>query len=144
MSFLGLPPNVDRLKEKGVAILMSSHLLAEIEPRSDCLALLKDGVIEASGSVEKLIGTVSLPSIIRFQKGASFNQDALQNILGQHDVEVEYIEKSSVFSLTCTTTDKQALLLALLSADGLISELVVNDPGLEELFLHLNRDLEIM
>lgn len=135
---------LDRLKEKGVAILMSSHLLAEIEPRSDCLALLKDGVIEASGSVDELIGSVCLPSIIRFQKGVSFDQDVLQNILGKHDVEVEYLEKSSSFSLTCATTAKQELLLALLSTDGLISELVVNDPGLEELFLHLNRDLEIM
>jgi Cu-processing system ATP-binding protein len=134
---------LDRLKEKGVAILMSSHLLAEIEPRSDCLALLRDGVIKAAGPVERLIGTVSLPSIIRFQKGENFGQDTLQNILRQHEVEVEYIEKNAVFSVTCGTASKQALLLALLSADGLISELVVNDPGLEELFLHLNRDLEI-
>jgi len=135
---------LDRLKAEGVAILMSSHLLAEIEPRSDSLALLKDGTIAAYGSVDKLIGDMQLPSVIRFQKGRQFTQDALQNILGQYDVEAEYVEKSASFSLTCSITDKQALLLALLSTEGLIAELVVNDPGLEELFLHLNRNMEIM
>lgn len=134
---------LDRLKQEGVAILMSSHLLAEIEPRSDSLALLKQGTIEAYGSVEKLISSVQLPSIIRFEKGPSFSQDKLQNILGQYDIEAEYLERNAAFSLTCSTRDKQSLLLELLSVGGLISDLVVNDPGLEELFLHLNHDLEI-
>jgi hypothetical protein len=94
--------------------------------------------------VDELIGAKQLPSIIRFQKGRQFNQDALQQILGQYDVKAEYVEKSASFSLTCSIADKQALLLALLSAEGLIAELVVNDPGLEELFLHLNSNIEIM
>lgn len=134
---------LERLKGEGVAILMSSHLLAEIEPRSDSLALLKEGAIEAYGSVDKLIGSVQLPSVIRFRRGSAFSQERLQNILETHNIEAEYIERSESFSLTCGTADKQSLLHALLSPEGLIAELVVNDPGLEELFLYLNRDLEI-
>jgi Cu-processing system ATP-binding protein len=134
---------LERLKQEGVAILMSSHLLAEIEPRSDSLALLKEGAIEAYGSVDTLIGSIRLPSVIRFRKGGAFNQAKLQSILETHNIEAEYSERNGSFSLTCSTAGKQSLLYALLSSEGLISELVVNDPGLEELFLHLNRDLEI-
>jgi len=132
-----------RLKSEGVAILMSSHLLAEIEPRSDALALLKDGVISACGTIDKLINTAKLPSIIKFQKGAKFDPQTLDQILNQHATEKTYIEHNETFVLTCCSPNKQALLLALLSADELISKLVVNDPGLEQLFLQLNNGLEI-
>ncbi len=134
---------LSRLKTEGVAILMSSHLLAEIESRADALALLKGGVISAHGSIDELIGTAELPSIIRFQKGQKFNLKTLDQILKQHTVEKKYIEHSETFVLTCQPTNKQALLLALLSTDGLINKLIVNDPGLEQLFLQLNSGLEI-
>ena len=132
-----------RLKKEGVAILMSSHLLAEIQPRSDALALLKGGVISANGTVERLIRDAELPSIIKFQKGSSYNEERLNEILQQHTTEKTYSEHTGSFILTCHPTHKQALLLALLTVDGLINDLIVNDPGLEELFLQLNSGLEI-
>ncbi len=132
-----------RLKSEGVAILMSSHLLAEIESRSDALALLKDGVISAHGSVDKLIGTAQLPSTIKFQKGPHFNAQTLDQILHQHTAEKTYIEHTQTFVLRCQPAHKQALLLALLSANNLITKLTVNDPGLEQLFLQLNSGLKI-
>ncbi|MFC1602509.1 ABC transporter ATP-binding protein [Pseudomonadota bacterium] len=132
-----------QLKKEGVAILMSSHLLAEIEPRSDALALLKDGIISAHGTVDKLITSAELPSIIKFKKGPHFNTDILEKILQQHVTEKRYLEQTETFVLTCLPTHKQALLLELLTADGLITELIVNDPGLEELFLQLNNGLKI-
>ena len=133
-----------RLKEEGVAILMSSHLLAEIEPRSDALALLKNGVISASGTVDELISSAKLPSIIKFQKGHNFNHKILDNILKQHTAERTYVEHTKTFVLTCQPANKQALLLALLSTDELIAKLIVHDPGLEQLFLQLNSGLEII
>jgi len=132
-----------RLKSEGVAILMSSHLLAEIQPRSDALALLKDGVISANGTVDSLIRDAELPSIIKFQKGQNFDETCLNEVLQRHITEKTYSEHTASFVLTCHPSHKQALLLSLLSADGLISNLIVNDPGLEELFLQLNSGLEI-
>ncbi len=134
---------LDRLKSEGVAILMSSHLLAEIEPRSDALALLKDGIISAYGTVAELINHAELPSIIKFQKGANYNQQALDQILQQHATEKRYINNTETFVLSCHPSHKQALLLALLTADRLVTKLAVNDPGLEELFLQLNSGLKI-
>ena len=134
---------LSRLKSEGVAILMSSHLLAEIEPRSDALALLKDGIISAHGTVDKLIGAAELPSIIKFQKGHNFNQATLDKMLKQHGADNTYTEHTETFVLTCSPASKQALLLALLSADKLIAKLIVNDPGLEQLFLQLNSGIKI-
>ena len=134
---------LSRLKDEGVAILMSSHLLAEIEPRSDALALLKDGIISAHGTVDELISTAELPSIIKFQKGQNYCPEALDQILNQHTVEQTYLEHTGTFVLRCQPANKQALLLALLSADRQVSNLIVNDPGLEQLFLQLNSSLEI-
>jgi len=133
---------LSRLKEEGVAILMSSHLLAEIEPRSDALALLKDGIIRAHGTVDELISSAELPSIIKFQKGLSFNEAALDQILKQHTAEKSFLEHTETVVLTCHPPHKQALLFELLSTDKLITKLIVNDPGLEELFLQLNSDLK--
>lgn len=132
-----------RLKETGVSILMSSHLLAEIEPRSDALALLKNGIISAYGAVDTLISSTSLPSTIKFQKGRNFNPKILDQILKQHTLDKKYIQHTETFVLTCQPANKQSLLLALLSADELITKLIVNDPGLEQLFLQLNGNLEI-
>jgi len=132
---------LERLKTEGVAILMSSHLLAEIEPRSDALALLKDGIISAHGTVDQLITDAKLPSIIKFRKGPKFSAESLEQVLQQHISEKSYLEQTESFVLTCLPAHKQALLLELLSTDQLISELVVNDPGLEELFLQLNSKL---
>ena len=132
-----------RLKNEGVAILMSSHLLAEIQPRSDALALLKGGVISANGTVERLVRDAELPSTIKFRKGASYNEERLNEILQRHTTEKTYSEHTGSFILTCHPTHKQALLLELLTVDGLINDLIVNDPGLEELFLQLNSGLEI-
>lgn len=120
---------------------MSSHLLAEIEPRSDALALLKDGIISAHGTVDQLITDAKLPSIIKFRKGPKFSAESLEQVLQQHISEKSYLEQTESFVLTCLPAHKQALLLELLSTDQLISELVVNDPGLEELFLQLNSKL---
>ncbi len=134
---------LEQLKGEGVAILMSSHLLAEIEPRSDALALLKDGIISAYGTVAELINDAELPSIIKFQKGQNYNQQALDQILQQHTTEKRYIEQTETFVLSCHPSHKQALLLALLTTDNLVAKLIVNDPGLEELFLQLNSGLKI-
>jgi hypothetical protein len=90
-----------------------------------------------------LIRDAELPSIIKFQKGASFNEARLDELLQQHTTEKIYNEHTDSFVLTCHPSHKQALLLSLLSADELISNLIVNDPGLEELFLQLNSGLEI-
>ncbi len=134
---------LNRLKTEGVAILMSSHLLAEIESRADALALLKNGAISAHGSIDKLINSAKLPSIIKFQKGIHFSQKRLDQILKQHNAEKIYVEQSKAFVLTCQPDNKQALLLALLSTNELITKLIVNDPGLEQLFLQLNSGLKI-
>lgn len=132
-----------RLKNDGVAILMSSHLLAEIQPRSDALALLKDGVISADGTVETLIRGAGLPSVIKFQKGEKFDEDLLDELIQHYTTEKTYNSYTDSFVLTCPPSHKQELLLSLLSTDQLISNLIVNDPGLEELFLQLNSGLEI-
>ncbi|MFC1747641.1 ABC transporter ATP-binding protein [Pseudomonadota bacterium] len=132
-----------RLKTKGVGILMSSHLLAEIEPRSNELVILKDGVIAVRGSIDELISNTSLPSVIKFQRGLNFNEAQLSALLQQHSAEKRYIENTQTFEITCLPANKQPLLLALLSVDKFISKLIVNDPGLEQLFLQINRDLKI-
>ncbi len=132
-----------RLKNDGVAILMSSHLLAEIQPRSDALALLKDGVISANGTVEMLINEAGLPSTIKFQKGEKFDEALLDELIQHSVTEKTYIDHTDSFVLTCPPSHKQELLLSLLSSDQLITNLIVNDPGLEELFLQLNCGLEI-
>ncbi len=134
---------LEKLKNSNVSILMSSHLLAEVETRADELAFLKNGVIRVYGTVDELINAANLPSIIKFHKGAAFNQNILNEILQLHDLEEKYIPQTEMFVITCQPAQKQQLLLALLSSSELITKLSVNDPGLEQLFLQLNSNMAI-
>lgn len=123
------------LQRDGVAILMASHLLAEVEPRLDRLAVLSRGAIGTVGTLHELAHRSSLPSIIRF---CLRDADTLmpESLAAHHPLAVRNGSERT-FELAIAKSAKAKVLEALVHHAEQVETLVVRDPGLEELFRHI-------
>jgi len=125
---------LQRLRERGVAVLMASHLLSEIEPRLDRLAVLQDGVVRHAGTVAELTGASRLPTVIRFtlRPGA----DGLPSALAELPVRPN--GAAGRYQAQCTGTETWRVLDVLMRHRERLAALDVREPGLEEVFHHLH------
>ncbi|MET7710341.1 ABC transporter ATP-binding protein [Micromonospora sp. NPDC005413] len=60
---------VDRLRENGATILLTTHYLEEAQQRADRIGLMHEGALHREGTVSEL--TRTLPAVIRFSLPAS-------------------------------------------------------------------------
>jgi Cu-processing system ATP-binding protein len=95
----------------GTAIILSSHLLTELEERTDRIAILDHGRLVALGSLESLRREAGLPVTIR----------------------VTPAEAGATLSVA--PGDKLAALRAVLALPG-VRDVVVSEPGLDAIYDH--------
>lgn len=121
------------LKEQGVTAMLSSHSLAEIQERVDRLALMKLGRIQAVGTVSSLRRQLGLP--IHFVVGLQGEgESALRRLLdGYKEARLEV--NGSTASVFCSIDQKLSLLSGLTSLHGVIDDIQVKEPSLEDVFL---------
>ena len=73
----GMERVVGELKTEGKTLLITSHIMPEVEQMCDCLALIKDGRLIASGSLAEVKRKYADPSIVvRFQDAQRAGQAA--------------------------------------------------------------------
>ncbi|MFQ6804724.1 MAG: ATP-binding cassette domain-containing protein [Lachnospiraceae bacterium] len=126
----GLDPLMQReffeiLKEKnrqGMTVFLSSHILSEIQRFCGRAAIIREGRIIASGSVEELARTNAKRISIR----GSFDPSGLPDVrdLQRSDDTVSFLYGGDI-----------NLLLARLGKDPIL-DLTISEPDLEEIFLH--------
>ncbi len=115
----------DILRERnneGATILLSSHVLSEIQRNCTRAAIIRDGRIIACNSVDILSKT----SAKRITVHGTVNLDNLNGVRDKKDLEdsISFLYNGDMNSLLCT-----------LSA-GQVDDLTVTEPDLEEIFLH--------
>ncbi|MBT4099908.1 MAG: ABC transporter ATP-binding protein [Gemmatimonadetes bacterium] len=118
--------------EQGVAIVLSSHLLAEIEGRTTHVAFLRDGQIAASGSCAHLIQQAGLQSRVCL-RGAR-RQDLLCGLLDGSGWQVQTQQDGVDVYL-----DRNEVSVLLASLDlSLLGHLdvQVHHPTLDDLYMH--------
>jgi ABC-2 type transport system ATP-binding protein len=139
----GLDPLVQRefmamvreARDNGQTVLLSSHVLSEIQQTADVVAVLSAGRVVAEGPVESL----RLASIRRVRAGlADTTEDAVRTALGKlthlRDLEVSTI--GDVVRLTATVNgDIDAVVKEI--ARHRVVDLAVEEPDLEESVLSL-------
>jgi len=122
---------VGALRETGTTIVLSSHVLAEIQQRVDRLALMNAGRIQALGSMRELRERLNLPVVIQvtLHDGAEV---ALRRVLPH-----EWIVKVSGATayLQCERKDKMSLLGSLCSLNRELLDIHIEEPSLEQVFL---------
>jgi len=121
------------LRQGGVTIVLTSHILAEIQQRVDRLALMRDGRIQALGTVQSLRQAQDLPLALRvsFRPG---DEGILHKVLATLDLgPAETLDGVARFH--CSRQKKMALLAALTAAGPSIRDIDVHEPSLEDVFL---------
>ena len=122
------------LRRQGIAILLSSHLLSEIESHLDRLAIMKGGVFVRQGNLSELISEASLKTEIRFE--IVNGSDAVLDRLVKWPVHKNL---NGMFTVSCSSTDRHDVLNRLTSLHDRINLHAISDPGLDDVFHYFNQ-----
>lgn len=128
-------------RDGGTTIILTSHILSEIQERVDRLAIMKQGRIEALGSVQSLREAMNLPLffVLRLADGggAAAAQARLRDTLGDLAGGVEIAANGYELHIHSPREAKMRVLAALapLTADGRFADVQVREPSLEDVFL---------
>ena len=120
------------LARDGTAILLSSHALTEVEARTDRIAILSKGQLVANDTLAALRREAGLPIHIQVAARPDTVGDVADRLSGTrvNGVRVE---------LTCAHADKLARLGQIADLGGLIDDVEVIPPSLEDLYTHFSR-----
>lgn len=134
---------IAELHRMGKTILISSHILAELEGICTHLAVIDDGVVKAQGELEMIRGALTGSRRIRarvFDDDVDGVLDVLDN---WGEVSETGVERGRVEFVLAGGDEESARLLADLVAAGLrVTEWRTETAGLEELFLELTGEEE--
>ena len=125
---------LEALRGQGVTIVISSHVLAELQNRVDALAMLADGKLAAQGTVQELRERSGRP--LRVVVTAQPQRlDALRDALaGQEGAE---LERTAAGELTIRVPRSAKLALLRTLAQHELDDLHLHEPSLEDLYFDL-------
>ncbi len=115
---------VREARERGQTVLLSSHILSEVEAVCDRVAMLRAGRIIETGRLEVLRGLAAL----RVHAELDGPPPDLSNVPGASNVVVDGN------TVECDVTGSMEPLLRALTASG-VRRLTTREPSLEELFI---------
>jgi len=116
---------VTELRDQGRTVLLSSHILAEVEKLCDTVTIIRNGRAVQSGRLDDLRHLTRSTVVARTARDAS----GLAGMPGVHDLVGD--DRQVVFSLDAEHT---ATVMRELAAHDLVS-ITSNPPSLEELFM---------
>ncbi len=103
---------LDELAQQGVAVLLSSHALAELEAHTDRIVLMNRGRKVADGSLADLRALARRPTLVRVDFGHGMTE------------------------FTCGEEDKVAVLKRALALPGEARDIEIVSPTLDDLYAH--------
>jgi Cu-processing system ATP-binding protein len=125
---------IARLRDDGMAVLLSTHALAEIETRADRVAVLDRGRLIACGSIPDIVAHRGGDIRVRVRVRAGRADAVFDRVKGA--AALESVETRRLV-LRCAPADKLAVLGALCGADGAVEDLQVDERGLESVYRDL-------
>jgi Cu-processing system ATP-binding protein len=116
---------------KKLTVVLSSHILAEIEDRIDRVAVMKNGLLKAVGSLEELYTSLRLPLKVTLSvNGAGDEMAALLRNAGAMDVVIH----GGRLVADVPRGDKLKILSTLMERQDGFHDLSIREPNLEEVF----------
>ena len=118
---------------RGATIVITSHILAEIQQRVDRLAILDAGLVAAQGTLAELRAQTVMPSVIeaRLLAGRADTAAAALAHLSALDVRVA----GDGVRIGCQAAQKVAVLGILATLGDAVLDITMHEPSLEDLFL---------
>ncbi|MFP5505980.1 MAG: ATP-binding cassette domain-containing protein [Gammaproteobacteria bacterium] len=120
------------LRSQGVTMILTSHILAEIQERVDRLAIMAAGRIQAVGTVQALREQMDLPLWFEVRV-APADVARVRAALGHLPIAAIEARDDHV-AVQCRRDAKMAVLEALARLDGAVLDLHVREPSLEDVF----------
>ena len=117
---------LDEVKARGAAVLLSSHVLSEVEHLADRIAVISEGKIVLNEEIATLKSKV--PHTITFTFPTAPNPANYAHFSSNINIEAK--------TLICSVTGSEAALLKQAVADGALT-VRTNEPSLEQIFLEL-------
>ncbi|MYN02431.1 ATP-binding cassette domain-containing protein [Pseudoduganella sp. DS3] len=121
-----------QLRAEGATIVITSHILAEIQERVDELVILSGGKVAAQGTLAQLRAGTSMPAEIRLVARSGGAARVIAALRG-HQVRVE----RDCIRVPCAPRQKMQVLQLLSSLDDAIDDVAIHEPSLEDLFFGL-------
>lgn len=125
---------VDELRGRGVSVILCSHVLPGVERHIDRAAILGQGRMLASGSIDELREAADLPLVMRLRTTRA--PESLAEPLRPHGVVVRPAGESRL-ELAVPVRAKMAVLRRLM-ADPEVADLDLEPPTLESLYAHFD------
>lgn len=120
------------LKADGVTMILTSHILAEIQERVDRLAIMAAGKLQAVGTVQGLREQMDLPLWFRVRL-AHEDFHHVRAVLGGLPVLAIEAREDHV-AVECQRESKMIVMQALASLGDKVLDLHVHEPSLEDVF----------
>lgn len=127
---------VRELSQRGATVIISSHILTELEARTDVIAIMNGGRLAAFGEPSRLRHMADLP--VRIDVAGSNGIDPLL-------AEVEHLVVKSTAAadgrsavLWCSVENKMPVLSRLILLGDLVADIDIRQPGLDEIYRHFS------
>ncbi|KOF17736.1 ABC transporter ATP-binding protein [Ensifer adhaerens] len=124
---------LDGLAAEGTAILLSSHVLTEVEARTDRILILSGGELVAEGTLPDLRARAALP--VAFSVRAAPGHSAALAAAFPEGAQGE----DGLLRLYCSQPEKLPLLARIAALGNAVVDLDVIPPSLEDIYSHFSR-----
>jgi len=120
------------LQAEGVTIIITSHILAELQERVGRLAILSAGKVQAVGSVLALREQTHMPLVFELQLQAGDTPAIVQAL--EHATAATPEPTAQGLRLACPREQKMAVLAALAPFGARVLDIKMHEPSLEDVF----------
>ncbi len=123
---------LEEVKErKKLTAILSSHILAEIEDKTDRVAVMKNGSLKAVGRLEELCEGMNMP--LRLYITIKRKDECLEKVLMKEGaVELGY--KNGYLLASIPRENKLELIAAIMEEKDRFTDISIREPSLEEVF----------
>lgn len=124
------------LSERGATVIISSHILTELEARTDLVAIMNRGKLAAFGPLETLRRRADLPArlTIATPNGVDRVLEALGNLALGH----KPVEERGTVEILCRVDNKMEAVRRLAALGVLVADLDIDHPGLNDIYRHFS------
>jgi len=125
---------VERVRDRGVTILLVTHFMDEAERLCDRLVIIDHGLVVAQGTPAELIDTVDTSRVVRLRVPAADHDLALHTLAGLTDVERVDVTGSEI-EVTGSRRVLLAVVLALAEHEIVPDDVRTVSRSLEDVFV---------
>jgi Cu-processing system ATP-binding protein len=128
---------IGELTARGTTVVLSSHILTELEARTEQVAIMRRGRLAAWGTLEELRHSARLPIRIRLATpdGASAVAERLAGL------SLDHVNNQTV-ELNCPLPDKMAVLRHIASLGASVADVDIQMPSLDDIYVHFGHGPE--